>query len=97
MITAKAFSSFHADIMFLSTDGIDKEGIITIKPEGYYLHNVAMLNNSDTHVYLCSSNKIGVHSKIVQCDLNEIDYFISDAEFDENLKKKYPNTKFVTA
>lgn len=97
MITAKAFSSFHADIMFMSTDGIDKDGVITIKPEGYYMHNMAMLKNSDKHIYLCSSNKIGVHSKIVQCDLSEIDYFISDAEFDEELKNKYPKTKFLTA
>ncbi len=95
-ITAKAYSSFHADIMFFSTDGINNEGIITIKPEGYYIHNRAMIDNSDKRVYLCGSDKIGKTAKIVQCTLSEIDYFISDAEPDLNLKNKFPNTQFIT-
>ena len=96
MLTANAFSSFKADIMFFSTDGIDGDGVITIKPEGYYLHNMAMLNNSKKHVYLCGSDKIGKHSKIVQCDLSTIDYFISDAAHSEEMKAKYKNTTFIT-
>lgn len=95
MLTAHAFSSFKADIMFFSTDGIDDDGIITIKPEGYWLHNNAMLDNSKKHVYLCGSDKIGKHSKLVQCDLSRIDYFISDAEIDNKLKEKYKDTKFI--
>ncbi len=95
MITAKVFSSFHADIMFFSTDGIDEKGVITIKPEGYYMHNRAMLDNSDKHVYMCSSDKVGRSVKIVQCDLGEVDYFISDKRMNEDLIKKYKNTEFV--
>ncbi len=94
-ITANAFSSFKADIMFFSTDAIDDDGIITVKPENYYVHNRAMLENSKKHVYLCGSNKIGKHSKIVQCNLNDIDYFISDGDLSENLKGKYNNTQFI--
>ncbi len=95
MLTAKAFSAFRADIMFFSTDGIDENGVITIKPEGYYLHNTAMLKSSKSHVYLCGSDKIGRHSKIVQCDLSEVDYFISDGEFSEDVKNKFQNTRFI--
>ncbi len=95
MITANSFASFKADIMFFATDGIDENGVITIKPEGYYLHNTAMLKNSKTHVYLCGSDKIGKHSKIVQCDLNDVDYFISDGEFPKEIKEKYKNTNFI--
>lgn len=96
IITAKTYASFHADIMFFSTDGIDNNGTITIKPEGYYIHNRAMLDNSDKHVYLCGSDKIGRTAKIVQCSLDEIDYFISDANVDESLKSRFPDTEFVT-
>ena len=95
MITANAFSSFQADIMFFSTDAIDDGGVITVRPENYYIHNKAMLENSKKHVYLCGSNKIGKHSKIVQCDLASIDYFISDGKMSESVMKKYSKTKFI--
>lgn len=95
MMTAKVFSLFHANIMFFSTDGINDKGIITIKPEGYHLHNRAMLDNSDKHVYMCSSDKTNRSVKLVQCDLSEVDYFISDKKADEKLVEKYKNTKFV--
>jgi len=95
MLTAHSFSSFRADIMFFSTDGIDENGIITIKPEGYFLHNNAMLEHSKTHVYLCGSDKVGKHSKIVQCDLSSIDYFISDHPLPQPLKDKFPNTSYI--
>lgn len=95
MLTAHAFSSFIADIMFFSTDGIDKNGVITIKPEGYWLHNNAMLDHSKKHVYLCGSDKVGKHSKIVQCDLSQVDYFISDCELSDEIKEKFPNTEYL--
>ena len=95
MITAKVFASFHANIMFFSTDGIDSNGTITIKPEGYYMHNRAMLDNSDKHVYMCSSDKIGRSVKIVQCDLGEVDYFISDKNMESELMEKYKDIQFI--
>ena len=56
-VTAKAFAAFHADILFFATDAMDDKGAIWVKPEGYYIHNSAMLEHSSKHVYLCSSNK----------------------------------------
>lgn len=97
MITAKVFSSFCADIMFFATDGIDENGTITIKPEGYYMHNRAMIENAKKRVYMCSSDKVGKRVKIVQCTLDEVDYFISDKEMDDGLKEKYKNTEFIKA
>lgn len=95
-ITAEVFSSFHADIMFFSTDAVDENGVIYVKPDGYYLHNKAMLEHSSKHVYLCGSNKIGKNSKIVQCTLAEIDYFISDGSLSLAAEELYPNTKFIS-
>lgn len=96
MLAAHAFSSFKADVMFFSTDGIDERGVITIKPEEYWLHNNAMLDNSKKCVYLCGSDKVYKHSKIVQCDLSRIDYFISDCDLDQKIKEKFNNTTYIT-
>ena len=96
-ITAKAFSAFHADILFFATDAIDDKGQIWVKPESYFIHNTAMLEHSTKHVYLCSSNKIGKHARLLQCDLSEIDYFISDKKLPTPLRKRFPKTKFIFA
>lgn len=95
LLTSQVFSSFIADICFFSTDGIDENGVITIKPEGYKLHNRAMLDHSKKHVYLCSSDKIGKCAKLVQCTLDEIDYFISDGTLPQSLKDSFPKTEYV--
>ena len=61
------------------------------------MHNRAMIENAKKRVYMCSSDKIGKSVKIVQSTLDEVDYFISDKEMDEDLKKKFKNTKFIKA
>lgn len=96
-LTAKTFAAFHADWLFLSTDAIDAAGNITVRPESYFIHNEAMLQNATRHVYLCSSNKIGKHAKIVQCDLSAIDYFISDIALPEDLAAQFPDTVYIKA
>lgn len=95
IIAAQGFASFHADIMFFSTDGVDENGTVTVKEDGNFLHNSAMLENSDTHVFLCGSDKVGKYSKLVQCKLDVIDYFITDKKLSEKLIKAYPRTKFI--
>lgn len=95
IIAANTFSSFHACKMFISTDGVDENGIVTVKTDGNFIHNNAMLKNSDKHIYLCGSDKIGKHEKLVQCTLNDIDYFITDKKLNDSLITKYPNTEFI--
>lgn len=94
-VAANTFSMFHADIMFFSTDGVDSDGKIYVLPEGHYVVNKSMLENSDKHVFLCGSNKIGKKSKRVQCTLNDIDYFICDETPGMELMKKFKNTEFI--
>ena len=96
-ITAKVFASFHADIMFFSTDAVDSGGTITVKPEEHLAHNNAMLENSDRHVLLCGSNKLGKTSKFVQCSVADIDYFICDTVVDRMIHEKFPDTSFIYA
>lgn len=95
VIAANTFSSFHADKMFFSTDGVDQNGIITVKTDGNYIHNKAMLENSDKHIFLCGSDKVGKYEKLVQCTMSDIDYFITDKKLDDNFIKKYPKTEFI--
>lgn len=94
-IAANTFSLFRADIMFFSEDGIDENGSITVAPEEHFIYKKAMLENSDKVVFLCGSDKIGRHSKLVQCTLDDIDYFISNKALPDSLKEKFPNTEFI--
>ena len=68
---------------------------IYVLPEGHYVVNKSMLENSDKHVFLCGSNKIGKKSKRVQCTLKDIDYFICDETPGIELVKKFNNTEFI--
>lgn len=93
-ITNQTFSSFHADVMFFSTSGYDK-GLIYENNEVYCRHHKIMLENSDMHVFLCGSDKIGKRNSMIVCGLDEIDYFISDGEVPEDIIKKYKTTNFI--
>lgn len=94
-LAADGFSHFHADIMFFSTDGVLENGTVTVKEDGNFIHNRAMLDNSDKHVFLCGSDKIGKYSRLVQCDVSEIDCFITDKRVSEDLEKAFPETEFM--
>ena len=94
-MAVQTFASFHADIMFFSIDTIDNNGVMNVRPEEHFLLNKAMLENSDKHVCLCGSDKIGKNARHVQCDLSVIDYFISDGKMNEEIIKKFPNTEFI--
>jgi len=93
-ITNNTFAMFHADIMFFSTTGFC-EGKIYEGGEVYYKHHRNMLDNSDKHVFLCGSDKIGKKGNVITCKLDEIDYFISDEEISEKNRAGYKNTEFV--
>lgn len=93
-ITNNTFSAFHADIMFFSTAGVDN-GKIYGNSEIYKQHQRIMLENSDKRVYLCGSDKIGVKHKMILCEFDSIDYFISDGKLPEEIKEKYKNIEFI--
>ena len=93
-ITNKAFSVFHADIMFFSTSGT-ADGKIYENNEIYYQHHKIMIENSDKCVFLCGSDKIGKKQKFVCFGFEDIDYFISDGEVREEIVSKFKNTKFI--
>lgn len=93
-ITNRTFSSFHADITFFSSLGFDN-GYIYTSNEFFLQHHSIMVENADKRVFICGSDKIGVKKNFIVCDLDKIDYFISDGILDDNIMLKYNNTEFI--
>lgn len=88
---------YTADKMFFATNYVTKDG--KIGTGGRLLLMKAMAKNSDKVYYLADHDKLvrpqGVNQYIF--DFNEVDGVISDYEFDEETKKRYPNTQFIKA
>lgn len=74
-------SRLHIDKCFFSTTGVSTDGrlLAAIEPE----HNVVAkaLTRSTTKVYLCDSSKIGKTYLLELCNVGDVDYVISDADF----------------
>ncbi len=87
------FSSTYADIMFFSAKSINSEGIISDCSREEIVVRNAMMKNAATKVFLCDSSKFDTHSAFKQCDLHDVDYFISEddkaQDFISNKKLPY--------
>jgi len=94
-ITVNTFSKFHADIMFFSATGYS-DGTIFGNDEVNVKNHQTMLKNTDKSVFLCGSDKFEKKYKLKVCNLDEIDYFVTDALIPEKDKEKYKNTEFVS-
>ena len=86
--------TYTADIAFFSVGGVSADGII-YDGDGYFPLHKAMLGRAKKRVFLVDHQKIGVTNKRVLCDFTDIDTVISDFEFSEQVKEKFPNTQFI--
>ena len=93
-LTNNAFANFHADVMFFSVGGMYKN-MVYCGSEEFLKHHRIMLENSDKHVLLMASDKIDKTRKMILCGLDELDYFITDGEFSDEMIKKHSSTNFV--
>ena len=74
-------SSLYVDIMFFSSQSLDKNGIISDSTEEEnYLRNL-MLNASDKTVFLCDSEKFNTRSLFTLTTLDKIDIAVFDKAF----------------
>lgn len=87
--------SMHTDWAFFSTQRFSEDGIITDCYEAQTKIRSLMIKNAENKVYLCTANKMGTHSLFRQCDMNEIDYVISDKKLPETLMENFSNVKFL--
>lgn len=79
------FENIYADIVFFSTKSIDSDGIISDCSREEILVRSAMLKNSAKKVFLCDSSKFGIHSPYIQCELGDVDFFVSENDCAERL------------
>ena len=84
--------SIHANITFFSCQALSEKGEIY---DCYLQENYVrkqMMKNSDKTVFLCDSNKINRRSSYYLCDLNEVDYMVTNKDlsgvFDKEITTK---------
>lgn len=92
-ITVANASVFRADKMFFSTGSITDDG--KIGDGTYYLMHKTMAENSEKIFFLADHDKLNVKTPLYLFDLSRVDYVISDYDFSEETKQKYPQTEFV--
>lgn len=88
----------HIDKCFFSTTGLSTDGRLLDVAEPEHIVIQAMLRQSKTKVFLCDSSKIGRTYLLHLCDVGDVDYIISDADFFDLVHPPAPvDTVFIKA
>ena len=82
-VAENTISGMYADIFFFSTQGITEEGVITDYSEAETRLRLKMLEHAKRSVYLFDSSKLGKRFLFKVCDANQVDDFITDADFEK--------------
>lgn len=85
---------YSADKMFFSVTSITDDGKVG-GDDIYYLLHKAMMKNSQKTFLLVDSGKINIESQKFYSSDCKINYIISDYDFKQKTKNKFPNTKFI--
>ncbi|MBE6570631.1 MAG: DeoR/GlpR transcriptional regulator [Ruminococcaceae bacterium] len=90
-------SNFYADYTFFSAQALTRQGkIYDCYSSEVPLRN-KMMQNSAKSVFLCDSTKLGRHSAYYQCNVNTVDYVISDVELLDYFDQCPENTLLLKA
>lgn len=92
--TVEVAQKYRVNKMFFSVDSVTLAGDIH---SAYYLLYKTMLRNSDEAYFLTDKTKIADRLDVKLCDFSCLSGVISDFDFPEETKEKYPNTKFFCA
>ena len=92
--TVENAQKYHADKTFISVGSITVDGKIGVS-ESQYLIFKTMLRNSKEVYLMVDRKKISNTINLELCDFSKITGVISDYDFPEETKLKYPNTKFI--
>jgi DeoR/GlpR family transcriptional regulator of sugar metabolism len=87
--------SIHADISFFSAQTVLDNGEIYDCFEQENVLRESMIRNSNISVFLCDSTKFGKSAPFRLCNINEVDFIVSD-KLAENYFKTSVKTKFFT-
>lgn len=91
-MTAENAMRYRPDKMFFSFGGIGADGYVA----GDSLLNRIMLQNSAEVWLLTDRTKLAVGMKTVLCDFSALTGVISDFDFPEETKRRFPTTSFLT-
>ena len=85
---------YHFNKMFFSTGGVNLSGSIDCNGIFNPLHEL-VIENSEKIFFMASGEKICPPRKKIRY-FNDIDYVITDFEFEKAVQDKYPDTKFIS-
>lgn len=71
-------NNFHADIAFFSTNSLTDDGEIYDCFEEENFLRSTMIKNASKSVFLCDGTKFGKNPLFRLCNLNDVDYIITD-------------------
>lgn len=92
--TVENVSHYKVDKMFFSTAAVSSDGLIA---SGLYdLMLRAVAKHAGEVFYLVDHKKIDLPFNGILWDLGDVDCVISDCEFSEEVKERYPKTRFET-
>ena len=78
----KALSDIHVDILFFSSQSLNREGVISDATEGENFVRMQMLTRARTTVFLCDSEKFNTDSLYTLAPLDRIDFAVFDKPFE---------------
>ena len=91
----QSFENFYADIAFFSTKSISSDGIISdCSREEVAIRNT-MFKQASKKVFLCDSTKFDTLSPCKQCNLEDVDYFVSEGTTSEHFASLCKDTIFL--
>ncbi len=77
----KTISEIYADILFFSSQSLDKNGIISDSTEEENYLTSLMLSSSRKKVFLCDSEKFNTHPFFTLAEIDNIDVSVFDKPF----------------
>lgn len=81
--TFAALDNLFVDILFFSSQSLDINGNISDSTEEENLVRKMMLKASKTTVFLCDCEKFNATSTYKLCNVNDVDYAVFDAPYNE--------------
>lgn len=95
-IMVETVAKFNIDIAFFATTSFSTDGKILTPTEVGAHAQKSFRANSKKLAYLCGSDKFDAPGKFVSMTLDDVDFFISDSDLAEEVKKRYKNTQFIS-
>ena len=92
--TVENAMKYHVKKAFFSTGAFSEDGRIASGKQYHLLHKV-MLRNSEKIYFLADRSKLVDSFELELCDFSVLDGVITDFEFPEETRERFPQTAFI--